>query len=148
LVSNAIGAGQRRYVFPIVRRVATLGAIIMTVIFLFTICFPNAILSIYTADATLIEMSINGLYIVSLATVLGGVSWIIFMTVSATGNPEIAVIIEVFTTVAYVFAIYTLANTFSDRIALVWLSEIVYAVVMCAGSLIYLSTDHWKKKVI
>ncbi|MDR1951008.1 MAG: MATE family efflux transporter [Bacteroidales bacterium] len=148
LVSNAIGAGQRRYVFPIVRRVATFGAIIMTVIFIFTICFPNAILSIYTTDPVLIEMSINGLYIVALSTVLGGVAWIIFMTVSATGNPEIAVIIEVFTTVAYVFAIYTLANTFADRISLVWLSEIVYAVVMGVGSVIYLSTGHWKKKVI
>ncbi|MDR1950761.1 MAG: MATE family efflux transporter [Bacteroidales bacterium] len=148
LVSNAIGAGQRRYVFPIVRRVATLGAIIMTAIFLFTICFPNAILSIYTTDPILIEMSINGLYIVAFATVLGGVSWIIFMTVSATGNTDIALVIEIFTTIAYVFTIYTLANMFTDRISLVWLSEIVYAVVMAIGSIIYLSTDHWTKKQI
>jgi Na+-driven multidrug efflux pump len=148
LVSNAIGAGQRRYVFQIIRRVATFGAGIMVVVFLLTLCFPKAIMSLYTTDASLIEMGLNGLYIVAFAGILGGISWIIFMAVSATGNTQIAVVIEIFTTVAYVFAIYTLANTFSDRISLVWLSEIVYCIVLGIGSVIYLSTNHWKKKVI
>jgi putative MATE family efflux protein len=148
LVSNAIGAGQRRYVFQIIRRVATLGAGIMVAVFLFTLCFPGAIMSLYTTDASLIEIGSKGLYIVAFAGILGGVSWIIFMAVSATGNAQIAVVIEIFTTVAYVFAIYTLANTFSDRISLVWLSEVVYCVVLGIGSVLYLSTNHWKKKVI
>jgi putative MATE family efflux protein len=148
LVSNAIGAGQRRYVFLIIRKVARFCTGIMVVIFLFTLCFPNAIMSIYTADVSLIEMGINGLYIVALAGVVGGIAWTIFVAVSATGNTEIALVIDIFSTIAYVTAIYILAFTFADRIALVWFSEFIYSAVLIIGSVIYLSTNHWMKKQI
>ena len=148
LVSNAIGAGQLRYVFPIIRRVALFCGGIMLMIFLIIVCFPNTIMSIYTSDVSLIEMGITGLYIVGLAGVFGGFIWMIFAAVAATGNTDVAFYIDVITTAIYIFSIYIFTQMFADRIALVWLSEIVYAVVVGIASVIYLSTNHWKKKVI
>jgi putative MATE family efflux protein len=148
LVSNAIGAGQRRYVFPIIRRVALFCGGIMIAVFLFIVCFPNAIMSLYTNDASLTEMGLNGLYIVGFASVLGGFIWIIFASVSATGNTKVAFYIDILTTTIYIYSIYVFTNLFADRIALVWLSEIVYTIVVAVASVIYLSTNHWKKKVI
>jgi Na+-driven multidrug efflux pump len=148
LVSNAIGAGQRRYVFQIIRRVALFCTGIMVVVFIITACFPKEIMRLYTADATLIEMGVNGLCIVALATIVGGTAWVIFVSISATGNTQIALLIECLTTVLYVTTIYFLAHAFADRIGLVWLSELVYFGVMGIGSVIYLSTNHWVKKQI
>jgi Na+-driven multidrug efflux pump len=147
-VSNAIGAGQKRYVFQIIRRVATFGTGIMAVIFVFTLCFPNAIMSIYTNDISLIEMGVEGLYIVAFTAVLGGSAWILISAVSATGNTDIAFYIDVVTTAIYIFSIYVFTMIFADRIALVWLSEIVYSLAFGTAGLIYLSFNHWKKKVI
>jgi putative MATE family efflux protein len=148
LVSNAIGAGQRRYVFQIIRRVIILGTGIMTAILLFTLCFPNAIMSLYTTDAVLVEMGLEGLYIVALAGVFGAIAWMLISAVSATGNTDVAFYIDVVTTAIYILSIYVFASLFVDRISLVWLSEIVYSIAFGTASVIYLSTNHWKKKII
>ncbi|MCL2028474.1 MAG: MATE family efflux transporter [Bacteroidales bacterium] len=148
LVSNAIGAGQRRYVFQIIRRVAIFCVGIMGVIFILTACFPKLIMHIYTNDITLIEIGVKSLYIVVFANVIGGATWIIFSAVSATGNTHIALLIDSITTIIYVFVIYVLAQKFAEQIALVWLSEFVYFGLLGIGSVLYLSTNHWKKKII
>ncbi|MDR1951674.1 MAG: MATE family efflux transporter [Bacteroidales bacterium] len=148
MVSNAIGAGQRRYVFLIIRRVSLFATGIMAVIFLLTICFPNAIMLLYTSDATLIAMGLEGLYIVAFVGVLGGFAWTIVSAIAATGNTDIAFYIDIFTTAVYIFSIYIFASMFADRIALVWLSEVVYSIAFGTLSVIYFTTNHWKKKVI
>ena len=148
MVSNAIGAGHRRYVFPIIRRVSLLGVGIMAVIFLFTICFPNAIMRIYTDDPTLIAMGLEGLYIVAFAGILGGFTWMMISAVAATGNTDIAFYIDIITTAIYIYSMYVFAGLFADRIALVWLSEIVYSIAFGTLSVIYFSFNHWKKKQI
>ena len=148
MVSNAIGAGQRRYVFPIIRRVATLGMGIMAVVFLFTICFPNAIMRVYTNDPSIIAMCLEGLYIVAFTGVLGGFAWIVISAVAATGNTNIAFYIDIITTAIYIYSIYVFAQMFADRIALVWISEVLYSVAFGTLSVIYFSFNHWKKKEI
>ncbi|MCL2412541.1 MAG: MATE family efflux transporter [Bacteroidales bacterium] len=148
LVSNAIGEGRRRYVFPIIRKVATFSVLVMVGLLVITVCFPNAIMSLYTNDISLIELGINGLYVVAVANVIGGISWIIFVSVSATGNTHVAFVIDIIVTAIYVYSIYVLAQMFADRIAMVWLSEIIFYITQGIGAAIYLSTNHWKKRVI
>jgi Na+-driven multidrug efflux pump len=131
-----------------IRRVVMLGMGIMAVIFVFTLCFPKAIMLIYTADVSLIEMGLEGLYIVAFAGILGGFTWIMIAAVAATGNTDIAFYIDIITTAIYIYSIYIFAGLFADRIALVWLSEIVYSVAFGTLSVIYFSFNHWKKKVI
>lgn len=148
LVSNAIGAGQRRYVFQIIRRVTLFGIGTALVIFALTACFPVSILKLYTADRSLIEIGLNGMYIVAFANVIYGFTGIAFAAVSATGNTNIAMGIELFAVILYLFTIQFLATRFSERISMVWVTEIVYYVVLGIGSMIYLSTKHWTKKEI
>jgi Na+-driven multidrug efflux pump len=103
---------------------------------------------LYTTDVSLIEMGINGLYIVGLAGILGGFAWIIISAVSATGNTDVAFYIDAVTTAIYIYSIYIFTTMFADRIALVWFSEIVYSLAFGIASVIYFSTNHWKKKQI
>ena len=148
LVSNAIGEGRRRYVFQIIRRVAIFCTSIMLGLFALTVLFPGVIMSFYTNDPMLIELGREGLVIVALAAVIGGITWIVFYSVAATGNTHVSLGIDVFSTIIYVISIYLLASMFADRIAFVWFSEIVYCVLLGIGAMIYLSTNHWKKKEI
>ncbi|MDR2906843.1 MAG: MATE family efflux transporter [Bacteroidales bacterium] len=148
IVSNAIGAGQRRYVFPIIWRVTVFGVGTTILIFGLSACFPVSILRLYTADMSLIQIGLNGVYIVALANVVYGFTGIAFSAVSATGNTNIAMGIELIAVAFYIVAIYLLAFNFAERISLVWFSEIVYYVMLGIGSFIYLSTKHWTKKEI
>ncbi len=148
LVSNAIGGGQRRYVFPIIWRVTLFGVATTLLILGLAVCFPASILKLYTADMSLIEIGLNGVYIVAFANVLYGFTGIAFSAVSATGNTNIAMFIETFAVVIYVFVAYFLASNFADRISMVWFTEVVYYVLLGVGSFIYLSTKHWTKKEI
>ncbi len=148
LVSNAIGAGQRRYMFQIIRRVTLFGIGTTLLIFALTICFPISIMKLYTADVSLIEIGLNGLYIVAFANVIYGFTGIAFSAVSATGNTKIAMFIETFAVVIYVFVAYFLTEKFAENISMVWFTEVTYYVLLGLGSMLYLSTNHWKKKKI
>ena len=148
LISNAIGAKQRRHVFPIIRRVVVFGLIASIVAFIPVLASAKGIMSLYTKDMELIEMGFKALYVIGLANILSAIAWIIFSAISATGNTKIALFLESFTLMCYVAAIYFFATNFSDRIEIIWCAEFVYHVLLGVLSVLYLRTNHWKKKEI
>ena len=148
LVSSAIGAKQRRYVFQIIRRIAVFGFITSIVAFIPALVSAKGIISLYTDHFELINMSYKSLYVVGIANILSSVAWIIFSAISATGNTVIALILESFTLVCYLSSVYFFASRFPDRIEIIWCGEYVYQVVLGLLSVWYLRTNHWIKKEI
>jgi Na+-driven multidrug efflux pump len=148
LISNAIGAKQRRYVYRIIRRVTVFAIITSTVAFIPALVSAKGIMSLYTDDIILIDMGFKALYVVGVACVLHSVSWIIFSAISATGNTMIALFLESFTLVCYLVSVYFFASQFPNRIEIIWCSESIYHVLLGLLSVLYLSTNHWVKKEI
>ena len=148
LVSNAIGAKQRRYVFHIIRRVIVFGLSTSIVAFIPTLISAKGILSLYTDNMELVNMGFKALYVVGIANILSSVSWIIFSAISATGNTMIALFVESLTLVCYIVSVHFFALTFPNRIEIVWCSENIYQVLLGLLSVLYLRTKHWVRKEI
>ena len=148
LVSHAIGANQRRHVFPIIRRVAVFGLITSAVTFIPTLISAKGIMSLYTDSAELIEMGFKSLYVVGVANILSAAVWVLFSAISATGNTMIALFVEAFTLVCYLSSVYYFAKYFPTRVEIIWCSEFVYQILLGLISILYLRTNHWKKKII
>jgi len=148
LVSNAIGAKQRRYVFRIIRRVAVFAILTSVVAFIPVVTSAKGIMSLYTESTELIGMGFKALYVVGIATILNSVAWIIFSAISATGNTMIALFIESFTLVCYLASIYFFSVQYPDRIEIIWCGENVYQILLGLLSVLYLRTNHWVKKEI
>jgi putative MATE family efflux protein len=146
LVSNAIGAKQQHDVFRIIGRVAVFGLITAIIAFIPVLVSAKGIMSLYTDNIELINMGIKALYVVGVANILSSVSGIIFSAISATGNTMIALVIEVFTLMCYLVSVNYFATNFSDRLEIIWCSEYVYLTVIGLLSVLYLRTNHWKKK--
>jgi len=148
LVSSAIGAKQRRYVFRIIRRVAVFGLATSIVTFIPILVSPKGIMSLYTDNMELVNMGFKALYVVGVANIFSSVAWIIFSAISATGNTMIALFVESCTLICYLASVYFFASTFPDRIEIIWCAENVYQILLGLLSVLYLRTMHWTKKEI
>jgi putative MATE family efflux protein len=148
LVSNAIGAGQRRYVFRIIQRVAVFGLVTSVVAFIPILVSAKGLMSLYTDNTELIDTGYKALYVVGIAGIFSSVAWIIFSAISATGNTMIALFVEGFTLVCYLASVYFFASAFPDRIEIIWCAENVYQILLGLLSVLYLRTGHWTKKEI
>jgi len=148
LISNAIGAKQRRYVFPIIRRVVIFGLITSIVAYIPILASAKGIMSLYTNDTVLIDIGFKALYVIGLANIFSAVAWIIFSAISATGNTMIALFLESLTLVCYLVSVIFFAAQYPNRIEIIWCAEYVYHILLGLFSILYLRTNHWTKKEI
>ena len=148
LVSNVIGAKQRRYVFHIIRRVVIFSFITSIVAFIPILISAKGIMSLYTDNTELVNMGFKALYVVGIGGILSSVSWVIFSAISATGNTMIALFLESFTLMCYLFSVYFFALEFPNHLEIIWSSENIYQILLGVLSVLYLRTRHWKRKEI
>ena len=146
LVSNAIGAGQQRYVFQIIRKVVALGLITSIIAFLPSLVSAKGIMALYTENAELINIGYKSFYVVGVGIILSSVAWVIFSAISATGNTMIALFIESTTLVCYLASVYFFTSHFPHRLEIIWCGEGVYQVLLGILSVLYFRTKHWTKR--
>lgn len=147
-VSNTIGAGKIDQVVPIIKKIATLSFYIMA-LFAGVVCLmPEAILSIYTNDPTLIADSVASIYVICGAMSICGVGSIVFNGVSGTGNTRSALALELITLLFYCVYLYTIGLYFKYPVEICFTSEIVYFVGLLIFSTLYLYKGNWQNKKI
>ncbi|MBN1989191.1 MAG: MATE family efflux transporter [Bacteroidales bacterium] len=143
LVSFVIGQNRSDEVLSLVQKIAlicTLGAAFLSALCAF---FPEAILSVYTNDASLIGIGLPVLRVVSVASVFLALANILFNGVSGTGKTRVSFVMELVILASYLGLTYLLAVVLKQPITVVWIVEIYYAVVLSAASYIYLSSNRW-----
>ncbi len=148
LVSNAIGAGNKDVVIPVIKKVAGMSFSFVLTVVLITLLIPRIVLMIYTSDPAMIEASLPTLYVIMGSLILFSVVQIIFSGVSGTANTNMAMIIEIATILLYLGYVYLVAVRFRQPIEIVWTSEYIYFILLGAFSLIYLRTGRWRRKAI
>ncbi|MEG2150057.1 MAG: MATE family efflux transporter, partial [Bacteroidaceae bacterium] len=94
-VSNAIGAGGVGAVPGIIKKIAKMSFIIMLVCTIFIVLFPQAILSVYTNEAALLQEATNSIYIISIAMLIASLANVAFNGISGTGNTQAALFLEI-----------------------------------------------------
>ena len=148
IVSNAIGAGFNNQVIPIVKKVLVFSMAIMLAVALLAAFVPRFMISIYTSDSNLLEMSVASYYIILGAVILFSATIVLFNGVLGTGNTRSGLAIEVFTLSLYLVFAWLLAVKLQQPIEIVWLCEYMYAIVLGSLSWIYLKRGKWEGRVI
>lgn len=148
LVSTAIGEGLHKNVIPIIKKVLWFSLVMVVAISISAAFFPRFMISIYTADAGLIEASVASYFIILGAEALFSVNCILFNGVLGTGNTRTGLAMEIFTLAIYLVVAWLLAVFLRQPIEIVWLCEYVYSIILGLLSWIYLRRGNWQERKI
>jgi putative MATE family efflux protein len=145
ITSNLIGEKREHLVTAAVRKTVFLCLGITVIALIPSFAFTDSIAGLFTKSAVLISDSIGSLHVIFTSILLASVAWVLFNSVTGTGNTKIAMIIEFITIVLYLFTVYILAIVFKQSLTVVWLSEIIYFIFIGSLSYLYLKKGNWKK---
>jgi Na+-driven multidrug efflux pump len=96
----------------------------------------------------MIAASIPVLRVISVAILFCAVGSIIFNGVSGTGNTRTAFFIEFLTLFFYLSYVYYTTQIHPSHIAVVWMSEFVYWLLIGGLGYLYLLKGNWRKREI
>ena len=144
LVSNLIGEGRQDAVLSVVKRIVKLSYLVITPLLILFCLFPEAILSIYTDMADLRLASVPSLLVMCASYILTIPATVCFQSVSGTGRTKTAFRLELVALVIYVLFCVVVIEILRSDVAICWLSEAVYAIVIFTCSALYLRTGRWK----
>lgn len=147
LTSRVIGENKADKVTKVVMQTFVNCLVACTPLAVIVMCFPDAILSIYTQDVSIIQAAIPSVYVVCGAIFLQAFGDVIFEAVSGTGNTRSAFWLEIGILVLYVLYIQ-FTSTHFDNVAIVWTAEYVYGFILGIASLIYIKFANWRKKSV
>ncbi len=148
LVSYEIGQGKSGEVVSLTWRIAILSAGLSSILSVLCILLPDTILSVYTNDALLIKLSNPILHIVTIASVILSIAFVLFNGVSGTGKTRVSLFIELAILMVYILLTWYIALWAKWDLSYVWSVEIVYGVLLSLSSFIYLKSYRWVGKKV
>ena len=146
-MSNLIGMGESDRVLPLCRRMIRLSYTIVLPLAALIALFPEIVLRIYTDNAELIAASVPSLWVMLSSYLLAVPGFIFFMSVSGTGNTQVALRFEIVSISVYTAYVLWLVWFHEADVAICWTSELVYD-VMILLTYFYLKCGTWKLKRI
>ena len=148
LVSYSMGKGDPQEAKRVIRKAVLMCIGSVAIIVGILALIPRPVLSIFTDNTELIENSVPVLYVICGTSFLIGVGFVLFNSVSGTGNTKAALIIEASIFVAYVILTYMLTIVWKVSIAEVWAVEFFYGGAIALSSWLFLKYYRWNKKAI
>lgn len=137
LVSNLIGANERRQVFPLCNRVIRLGYFIGLQLIAFALIFHQAVISIYTNNPAIMQTAWLP-YVVMLLNYVFALPGCVYMNaVTGTGATRTAFIFQATTIAAYLFYLWGLSH-WDVPLAIYWTVEYLFVIGLGVQSVIYL----------
>lgn len=147
LVSNLIGAGKPEKVMPLCRQMIKLCYSIVLPTALVIAIFPTLFLRIYTDNPSLIQDAVSSLWVLLSSYLLAVPAFVYFMSVSGTGNTNVALRIEILSVLVYTLAVVYIVIVQHADVAVCWTTEFVYN-GMILMSYLYMRKGKWRNKRI
>lgn len=148
LTSRIIGEGYADKVGLLLRKILKICLIFLVVLVAVCAIIPDTIAAIYTDDAALAAASVPSLRVVCCSALLMSAACILFEAVSGTGRTMVAFILESAILVAYIGYILLVTKVFPMPVEVIWVAEILYAILMGVVSWGYLKKGNWREKRI
>ncbi|MFP4018800.1 MAG: MATE family efflux transporter [Bacteroidales bacterium] len=148
LVSYVIGKGEPKEATKVTRKAINLCLGSVAIMVIIILLFPMHILSVFTDNQELITATKPVLYVISGTSFFIGSGFVLFNTVSGTGNTKAAFLIEAAVFVIYVIVTYYLAVVLQSSIEAVWAVEFLYGGLIAGSSFLFLKYYPWQKKFI
>lgn len=146
LVSNMIGAGQKKKVIGFMHKNIRLTLWFALPIMALAFLIPSLFGRIYTDDLSLVAASIGTIRIIGVAIVFNSITNIILSAVIGSGNTRTAFAVEAFSLIFYVGYIYYTAIVLRSSVEIVWLSEFVYWLIIGSMAYMYMLKGNWHER--
>lgn len=144
MTANLIGQGRAIDVRGLLIKISIFSVSIITLLTLLCFIFTNQVLGVVTNDAGIISDARISFYIVCAASISLAVSLVLLSAVSGSGATRAALVIEFVNIAIYVAFIYICCINLKTKVEVVWLSEILYWVLMGVMAYFYLRSGKWK----
>ncbi len=150
MVSRLIGEGLSDSVLPVLKRISWFALVAALLIIVMNIGFSQQLigLALNNNDTNLISDCIPTLHVVSTALIFFAVGSVWFSGVSGSGNTHVTLLIEVLTIAFYCIVAWFLGIYLRADVAIIWLTEPLYFLVLTVASLVYMYSRRWVGKAI
>lgn len=148
LVSNLMGAGESRHVLKLCWKVIKMCYAFVIPLIVIMCVFPTWVLRIYTNNMELVQSSVTSLWVMASAYLISVPGFIMFFSVSGTGNTRPALIMELISLTIYSAYIAVVVLHYRANVAFCWTTEHVYALIILVLSYLYMRFANWQKKQI
>lgn len=145
LVSNLLGSEKPDEVPGAMRKTVNVSVVVSGLLVLTLFVFPEAILAVYTNDASIIRDSITATWIAAVAVFFYGISNILLQSIIGMGATRYAFVVEVATILIYCIYVGVAHYGFAAHLETLWLAEIIYCSLLGLFSLFYIRTGRWRK---
>lgn len=142
LVSNLIGAKERRQVFPLCNRVIRLGYAIGLPLITLALVFHQPVVSIYTDNSNIVQTSWLPFVVMLLNYVFALPGYVYMNAVTGIGATRTTFIFQAITIVAYLFYLWRLSH-WDVSLAVYWTVEYLFVIGLGVQSVIYLKYKHY-----
>ena len=137
LVSNLIGAGQGKELFPVCHKVLRLGYAIGLPLVVLAMVFRRQITGFYTDSSQLINISSIPFAVMLLNYVFALPGYVYINAVTGTGKTRIAFWFQLITIVIYLFYLYLLSH-YTASLAVYLTAEYLFVILLAVQSVLYL----------
>ena len=148
LVSNQIGSGNSALVMSTCNKAVKLCTMILLPLGVFIFAFPSPIISIFTNEQALITEGALLMRVMVGSSMLAIPAFIFFYAISGTGNTKIGFWIEILCIAVYSIAVYIIVYLMRADVAICWLTEYLYGILMLTFCYSYMKSGKWKNKQI
>ena len=143
LVSNAIGAGGRKELFPICHKVLKLGYIIGFPLVGIALLCNRCIVGFYTDSELLVELAFAPFVVMLLNYTFALPGYVYLNAVGGTGKTKITFLFQVTTTCVYLVYLYWLSFCIDASLPLYLTAEYLFVILLALQSIIYLKSKHY-----
>ncbi len=148
LVSNLLGQKQPQLVIQVIFRSIHLALLTVLVIAPLIYLFPEKLISVYSNNSQLISEAVPVLYVITTAMFFLAISFVVFYSVSGTGNTWISLLIEIISLIVYLLFTYFVAFRWQMPLKIVWCAEFVYFIMIGSLSAFYLRFGKWRDALV
>ncbi len=148
MVSNLVGQAKASSIGVLLRRTMFLSLLIVSPFVLFSLIWPEYVISVFTSDPELIAGCVNSLRVVLLAVlvVIAGEMW--GSAVAGTGDTVATLLIEIIVTICILSWAYAAAFLLDLPLEYVWFSEVIGWSVCFLLAFVWLKSGIWKRLYI
>lgn len=143
LVSNAIGAGDRKALFPICLKILKLGYAVGGPLVAVALCCNRWIVGFYTDNEMLIQLAFIPFIVMLLNYTFALPGYVYLNAVGGTGKTRTTFLFQVTTTGAYLVYLYWLSYCTQAPLAVYLTAEYLFVILLAVQSLIYLKRKHY-----
>ncbi len=148
ITSNLIGEGKHEQVISACLKVIKLCFLITLPLALVIFVFPELFVRIYTDYANLVSDSKLTIRVTMTSLLISVPSFILFQTISGTGNTKTAFLLDLGPLLLSCIFIYGVIFHLKMDVAICWLNEHVYWACTLVISWIYMKKANWQNKKI